>query len=156
MKGMEEPSPSVPRQELQAQPLPQGQVQPGCRVQSHTGPTMLSDSDIQSLQTQGCSCCWVAGVRPKRTHTSRWFVLPRDRFGLWLGCARVLVLAGTPRSWSELLPRGFGCPEALTYHRGCHWQGWAGSGHAEPPLCLQAAGAVLVGDTCGDAHATGG
>lgn len=68
MKGLEEPSPSVPRQELQAQPLPQGQVQPGCRVQSHTGPTMLLDSDIQSLQTQGCSCCRVAGVRPTCTH----------------------------------------------------------------------------------------
>lgn len=46
--------------------------------------------------------------------------------------------------------------KALTYHRGCCRQSRAGSGHAEPPLSLQPAVAVLVGDTGRKAHAAGG
>lgn len=57
-------------------------------------------------------------------------------------------------SHSKLLPGGVGI--TIAYHRGCRRQSRAGPEHAEPPLCLQAAVAVLVGDAGGEADAAGG
>jgi len=64
------------------------------------------------------------------------------------------LLAGMSHFHSKLLPGGVGI--TIAYRRGCRRQSRAGPEHAEPPLCLQPAVGVLVGDAGGEAHAAGG